>query len=102
MLITLPALVAVLLVGCTTLNTYWVHTYEPVVHTNTIYVDRPCGHTDWAGCANRATGVIQISRRLTETQSWCVLNHEKKHLAGYTHPGERGILAYDCGNGEIL
>ena len=94
-------LVLLLLVGCAQ-TPYWVKTHEPVAHKRTIYVENPCERTDWLGCNSRATGVIQIKLWLTETQRWCVLNHEKKHLAGYSHPGAYKGLAYDCGNGEIL
>lgn len=90
------------LAGCGAVEPYWVRVYEPVAHTATRYVDAPCNRKDWAGCANRATGIIQIKRGLTEAETWCVLNHEKRHLAGWNHYGTHGLLAYDCGNGETL
>ena len=93
---------ALLLSGCATPSAYWVKNYEPVAHKRTIYVDKPCGRSDWDGCAIRHSGLIEIRRGLTEAQAWCVLNHEKKHLAGYSHPGGSYGFAGDCGNGETL
>ena len=90
-----------LLAGCASAP-YWTLVHEPVAYTKTILVDRPCGRADWAGCNSRATGVIQIARSLNASQRWCVLNHEKRHLAGWNHYGTHGLLAYDCGNGETL
>ena len=94
-------LLLLLLAGCAQ-TPYWVKTHEPVAHVATITVDRPCGFSDVMGCAVRITGTVELKRGMTEAQRWCVLNHEKKHLAGYSHPGAYRGLAYDCGNGEIL
>ena len=101
-LIGLAIVAAVLLFGCATQGAYWVKTHEPVAHKATRYVDKPCGRANWDGCANRFTGEIQIRRGLSEGQTWCVLNHELKHLAGYSHPGGSYGFAGDCGNGETL
>ena len=100
-LLGLAIVAAVLLAGCATVEPYWVRVYEPVAHTGTRVVDKPCGRA-WAGCSSRATGVIQLWSGLDDSRRWCVLNHENKHLAGYNHPGTHGLLAYDCGNGETL
>ena len=92
---------ALLLSGCASAP-YWTRVYEPVLLTDIRIVDKPCGRTDWAGCNSRATGVIQIKRGLSQVEAWCVLEHEKRHLAGWNHYGTHGLLAYDCGNGETL
>ena len=97
----IPIIAALLLSGCAAPSAYWVKAHEPVAHTGTRYVDKPCGR-EIRGCANRFTGEIQIQRGLDEAMHWCVLNHEKKHLAGYNHPGAFGGFASDCGNGEML
>lgn len=96
------AIVAVALIAGCASAPYWVKTHEPVAHTSTRYVDKPCGMNGINGCANRFTGEIQIRRGLSEGQTWCVLNHELKHLAGYAHPGGSYGFAGDCGNGETL
>lgn len=101
-LITLPVIALFLLSSCANAAPYWVLVYEPVAHTGTRIVDKPCGRSDWAGCSSRGTGIIQLWSGLTEAQRWCVLGHEKKHLAGYNHPGHSYGFAYDCGNGELL
>ena len=95
-------LLLLLLAGCATPAPYWVKTHEPVEHKHTIYVDYPCGKTGLNGCARRSTGTVEIRRGMTDAEGWCVLSHELKHLAGYTHPGRDYGLAMDCGNGETL
>ena len=94
-------LILLLLAGCAQ-TPYWVKTHEPVAHVATITVNVPCGLPDVMGCAARSTGTVELKRSMTEAQRWCVLNHEKKHLAGYSHPRAYKGIAYDCGNGEIL
>ena len=97
-------LVALLvLAGCATSEPYWIRVAEPVLLTDIRIVDKPCGRADWLACNNRYTGVIQLQRGMREAQHWCVLEHEKKHLAGYNHPKDiAGAQAIDCGNGEML
>ena len=93
---------ALLLSGCATPSAYWVRVAEPVLLTDIRIVDKPCGRSDLDGCNSRYTGVIQLRRGLSPAQHWCVLEHEKRHLAGYNHPAHSYGLAYDCGNGEML
>ena len=102
-LVALPAILLFLLFGCATRGPYWIEKYEPVAHTQTVFVDLPCGRSDWNGCADRSTGVIALRKGMTRTEAWCSLNHEKRHLDGYVHPGYAdGAFALDCGNGETL
>ena len=99
----ITAVLAFALSGCSTQSTYWVRVAEPVLITDIRIVDKPCGRSDLDGCNSRYTGVIQLRRGMTEAQHWCVLEHEKKHLAGYNHPKSiDGAPAIDCGNGEML
>ena len=92
-------LLIILLSGC---SPYWVKTHEPVEHFRTVYVDYPCGLHEVNGCVVRHRGIIELRKGMTEAEAWCALNHEKKHLAGYSHPGAHRGFAVDCGNGEIL
>ena len=94
-------LLLLFLAGCATTGPYWVRVYEPVKLTAIKTVDRPCGR-DWNGCNSRGTGVVQLRRGMSETERWCALGHEKKHLDGYDHPGHTHAFALDCGNGEML
>lgn len=87
--------------GCAQ-GTYWVRAHEPVAHTKTVIVDKPCGRPNLDGCNSRHTGVIELRRGMSEAKHWCVLEHEKKHLAGYNHPAAYRGFAIDCGNGEML
>ena len=94
---------ALLLSGCAAPSAYWVRVAEPVLVTDIRIVDRPCGRSDLDGCNSRYTGIIQLRRGLSPAQHWCVLEHEKRHLAGYNHPKSiDGAPAIDCGNGEML
>ena len=93
---------ALLLSGCAAPSAYWVRVADPVLLTDIRIVDRPCGRSDLDGCNSRYTGVVQLRRGLTPAQHWCVLNHEKRHLAGFNHPAHSYGFAYDCGNGEML
>lgn len=90
-----------LLAGCAS-EPYWVRTHEPVPITSIRYVDYPCDRMVNA-CIRLRTGAVEIRRGMTEAETWCALNHERKHAAGYSHPNHReGSFASDCGNGEML
>ena len=94
--------VLLLVSGSVLAEPYWVKTDAPVEHKRTLIVDKPCGRADLDGCANRESGTIELRRGMDATLHWCTLNHEKKHLAGYSHPGAYRGLAKDCGNGETF
>ena len=94
-------LALLLLAGCAS-GPYWTRTHAPVEHVRTLYVEHPCGLIGADGCARRATGEIELRRGMSPGLQWCVLNHEKKHLEGYSHTGAYTGFATDCGNGETL
>lgn len=80
---------------------YWRLAWHPVEFTGIIETNTPGGRWDLVGNANRATGKVEVKPGLRETLRDCVISHEKKHLAGYTHEERRGF-AIDCGDGTLI
>lgn len=93
------AAVIMSLSGCAT--GYWTQTRAPVVVRGIVIAEHPCGHHDFDGCANYATGMIEVKRGLAEPRRSCVVRHEMKHFAGYDHD-PRGGFATDCGDGSMV
>ena len=88
-----------LLLGCAP---YWTKTHDPVEFKQVVVKDCPCANCGYAGCVVRSTGSIEIKPNMTPEQRRCVLQHELKHLAGYSHPPARGAeFSRDCGDGSI-
>lgn len=87
------ALLAVMVSGCAT---YWIQTHAPVPVLAVIEVDHPCRH-DWLGCANYGQGVLEIKRGLSAEQRECVIAHELKHFAGWSHDIRWVNGKVDCG-----
>src|SRR3990167_8407647 len=93
---------ALLLAGCSTVP-YWVQDVKPVTVFAVIEVNYVrCGDDamNIVGCANHLTGLIQIKRGHPLRD--CIETHERKHLAGWSHPANAPLpLAFDCGDGRI-
>lgn len=83
----------VALAGCAP---YWVQTHAPVPMREIVEVEQPCRH-DWLGCANYSQGVAEIKKGLSPEQRICVIEHEKKHFAGYSHDLRWVNHRVDCG-----
>lgn len=104
----IPLCAASVLVGCASFGEpYWQETHLPYEVSRVIYVDKPCNLTSaygtpMLGCANYYTNTIEIQKGLTPAASQCVLTHERKHFAGYSHSLERPHYSIDCGDGTML
>ena len=98
----MKALLALLfLAGCATNDGYWIKTHDPVPVRGVIETATPGGQAYRTGYARRATGMIEIKPNLRSVFRECVVNHEIKHLAGYSHDPRVGF-AVDCGDGTIV
>lgn len=87
--------------GCAT-NDYWYRTHEPRLVLGVIDVDHPGGIPGaYFGFANFVTGLIEVKRGLSESLRECVIKHERKHFAGYSHDPRKGFVT-DCGDGMLI
>lgn len=75
---------------------YWVQTHAPVPVVGIVEVEHPCRH-DWLGCANYGRGIIELKPGLPAEQRECVIRHELKHFAGYSHDIRWINTKVDCG-----
>ncbi len=96
-------LCGLILAGCFS-TPYWVLDSDPVPIRAIIHVDAViCGGAtsqDYYGCADRETGIIQISKQHPYPE--CSEMHERKHMAGWSHPENAPLArAFDCGDGRI-
>ena len=96
------AIMAALLItaGCATTDTYWRPSHAPVLVLGIVEVDRPCGRHDYDGCANYVSGMIELRSGMSPVLRDCVIRHERKHFAGFTHDERKGY-ATDCGDGSM-
>lgn len=100
--VTLLVLAALLLSACATQGEYWRKVREPRPVRGVVYVAMPCGKSTWNGCANYASGYIELRRGMRPVLRECVEHHERKHFAGYEHLDIRHGFATDCGDGEMV
>ena len=95
--------ISLLLTECAFAGDYWFKTGQGVTEAPIVYVDEvTCGEYQnalgcfleiWGGHA----GVIVVKKGLPAWVEWCVVEHEKKHAAGYRHI--IGLPFADCGDG---
>ena len=88
------------LTGCAS-DSYWVKVHEPYPVRGVVEIANPGGRADYIGAANYATGYIELRPGLAPILRDCVLSHERKHFAGYTHIERKGF-ATDCGDGTMV
>ena len=69
-----------------------------MIFNGVLEMERPGGNADLLGYANYGNGYIEIRPGMRPVLRECVINHEKRHFAGYTHKERRGF-AIDCGDG---
>mgnify|MGYP001566351051 CR=1 FL=1 len=92
--------VVVLTAGCAGAP-YWSATHAPILLRGVVEVERPGGE-DQFGYANYRTGMIELQPGLKPELRDCVLAHERRHFAGYSHEPRERVLAVDCGDGRVM
>ncbi|MGP1675943.1 MAG: hypothetical protein ACTS6J_02140 [Burkholderiales bacterium] len=99
-----PILFVVFLTGCSR-SEYWEYTDVPRSVTRVIEATdmfAACG-SNAAGCYDPNTGLIWLKYGLSPAVRQCVITHEYRHAAGWTHPKfPESPLAYNCGDGTTM
>ena len=97
----LGLLVIIILSGCAA-QPYWQETGAAVEVKHVVRVDFPCKKFDIDGCWNEAANTVEIKKGLSPNREDCVITHERKHAAGYTHEVRKIVFAHDCGDGRVM
>lgn len=96
----LACLLVLTLTGCAH-GEYWVPIGQPVEVKHVVRVDFPCKKFDIDGCWNEKANTVEIKKGLKEREN-CIINHERKHAAGYTHENRKIVYVSDCGDGTMM
>ena len=89
------------LYGCAIAGSYWYWAHPPIPVKGVVETPTPGGRADLLGNANYGTGEIEIRPGLGWTLRQCVISHERKHFAGWSHEERKGF-AVDCGDGTMV
>lgn len=94
----ITAVIVLILSACGIDMPYWTLTNPPAEVKAVLHVKYPCGNPTYDGCWNSVQRTIEVRDGLSVLDEDCVITHERKHAAGYTHP-IRPEYSTDCGDG---
>lgn len=98
-------LLVLFLVSCSR-GSYWEATLPPSPVVGIIEVADPAVGCKRAalGCYDRVSGYIWLQAGMEPILRQCVIGHEYRHAAGYTHTKFDNEAHYgvDCGDGTIM